>query len=159
MGIEIPEKAMFVTGTSPVTTNGAVTCDYISLKYVHTVWIVATLTQAVGHATLLTPTQATAVAGTGAKVMTNDLVIWADEDTAASDLLVQQTNAKNYTVAADIKNKKVTFRIDASQLDVANNFDCLTLVAADSSQATNLINVEYFIIKRYGGPAPSVLTD
>ncbi len=157
--INIPESLFPIVATSPVTTNGGVTCDYVSMKNIHTLYAVVTLTQAVGHATLLTPTQATAVAGTSAKVMANVLPIWADEDVATSDTLVRQTDALNHTVSADIKNKIVVFRIDAEKLDGANSFDCVTIVAADSSQATNFINVNYFAVPRYGTAPPSFITD
>jgi len=66
--LTIPEKFKIVDASAgPVTTNGGVTCDYVSLKNVHRAWIVASFTQAVGHATGIDPKQATAVAGTGTR--------------------------------------------------------------------------------------------
>jgi hypothetical protein len=150
----LPEAYKVVQGIQPRTTNGGFTGSYVSLKNALKVWIVVNLTQAVGHATTLTPTQASAVAGTGAKALTNNVNIWANEDTAASDTLVKQTSAKNYSVTADVKNKQVIFEIDPHGLDVANDFDCITLVCADSSQATNIASVTYFIEQKYKEDVP-----
>lgn len=155
--LNIPEKRKVVTGTSPVTTNGGVTCDYISMKNVIRAYIIVTLTQAAGHATGIDPVQATAVAGTGAKAFAKTLPIWANEDTAASDTLVKQAAAVTYNVTNDIKNKKVIFQIDAEKLDVDNSFDCIGVTVDDSSQATNLVNVEYVLEMRY--PQASIIVD
>jgi len=138
----------------PVTTNGGVTADYVSLKTAHKVYIVIQLTQAVGHATLLTPRQASAVAGTGVKVLTAGVRIWANEDTAASDTLVQQADAVNYTVTNDIKKKLVIFEIDPDAMDIAGGFDVLGLLVGDSSQATNFIAATYWLANRYAGATP-----
>jgi len=155
--LNIPEKRKIVTGSAPVTTNGGVTCDYISMKNVIRAYIILTFTQAVGHATGIDPVQATAVAGTGAKAFAKTLPIWANEDTAASDALVKKTQAVTYNVAADIKGKKVIFQIDAEKLDVNNSFDCIGVTVDDSLQVTNLVNVEYVLEMRY--PQNSVITD
>ena len=55
--LNIPEGCFPVSLTKPVTTNGGVTTDYVSLKNaVVQAWIVVHLTQAVGHATAFSPT-------------------------------------------------------------------------------------------------------
>ena len=62
----LPEQTKIVDATAgPVTTNGGVTADYVSVKNAGRLYIVCNLTQAVSHATALTPKRATAVAGTG----------------------------------------------------------------------------------------------
>jgi len=154
------ENFKVISGTTPVTTNGGVTGDYVSLKNANKAWIVCKLTQAVGHATALAPKQATAVAGTGVKVFANTLKINANEDTSASDTLAAQTAAVNYSVTNDIKNKIVVFEIDPADLDTANDFDCITLVASDSSQATNFIDVTYILDMKYKEDVPpAAITD
>lgn len=150
----MPEYFKIVQLTGPVTTNGGVTSDYASLKNANKAWIVVDMNQAVGHATLLTPKQASAVAGTGVKVLTSVVNIWANEDVAASDTLVKQTSALNYTVAADVKKKQIIFEIDPAGLDLSNSFDCINLVSADSSQATNFINATLYIDTRYKEDVP-----
>ena len=156
----LTENFKIVTGTSPITTNGAVTADYVSLKNVNKAWIICTLTQAAAHATLLSPKQATAVAGTAVKVFTNTLKVNANEDISATDTLAVQTAAVNYTVTADIANKVVVFEIDPSDLDTANNFDCITLLSAASTEATNFINVTYVLDMKYKEDVPpTTITD
>ena len=154
---QVPNKIKVVRGASPVTTNGGVTADYISMKNVHRAYVVCHMTQAVGHATGIDPVQATAVDGTGAKAFANVLPIWSNEDCAASSTLAIQTAAITYNVAATVKNKIVVFQVDADALDVANDFDVLGVTVDDSSQATNLISIEYWLEMRY--PDAEVITD
>ena len=144
----------------PVTTNGGVTGDYVTLKNAHRAWIVVQLTQAVGHATALTPKQASAVAGTGVKNLSVACRIWANEDTVASDTLVEQTAATSYTVTNDIKKKIVIFEIDPEDFDVAGGFDVLGLAVADSSQATDFVSATYWLANRYlQATPPAAITD
>ena len=46
--LNIPEGCFPVSLTKPVTTNGGVTTDYVSLKNAVQAWIVVHLTQAAG---------------------------------------------------------------------------------------------------------------
>jgi len=147
----IPEDAVPVTMTSPVTTNGGVTGDYISLKNVLRCYIVATFTQAVGHATGIDPVQATAVDGTGAKAITNTVPIWYNTDLSATSVLTRATDAITWNCAATVKNQKVIFVIDPAKFDTANSFDVLGVTVDDSSQATNFVNIECFVVPRYSG--------
>src|SRR5512138_3950400 len=101
----LPERYKIVQGTlGAVTTNGGITCDYVSLKNVRKAWIVAHFDQAAGHATGMDPRRATAVAGTGAAAITKVCRIWANEDCAASDTLVEKTAAITYDLTNDVKN-------------------------------------------------------
>ena len=162
MNASLVEVFKVVDGSAgPVTTNGGVTGDYVSLKNVHKATIVISLTQAVGHATGIDPKQATAVAGTGVKVLTNACPIWANEDTAATDTLVAQTAAKTYDVTNDIKKKQVVFEIEpARHMDVNGGFDVLGIALDDSSQATNFVSVVYYLETRYPqATPPAAITD
>jgi hypothetical protein len=100
-------------------------------------YLLVFLTQGNAATVLLTPMQATAVAKTGGKVLTNPIRIWSNLDTAASDTLVRQTDAVNYTTDAGVKNKQVVFEIDPASLDLANLFDCVYL----STGASNVANL------------------
>ncbi len=151
---QLPEFYKIVQGIQPRTTTGGFTADYVSLKNALKCYIVINLTQAAAHATLFTPTQATTVAGAGAKALTNTINIWANEDCATSDTFVKQTAAKNYTVTADIKNKQIIFEVDPQALDVANDFDCLTVTVANSGEATNFASIEYFLEMKYKEDVP-----
>jgi len=155
------ESFKIVQGIQPRTTNGGFSSDWVSLKNINKAIIVVNLTQAAGHATAFTLAQATAVAGTGTKAVTNNVPIWANEDCATSDTLVRQTDAKAYTITNDIKNKMIVFEVDpAIAMDTANDFDCLGLTVADSSQATNIASVEFFLYAKYQQVIkPSAITD
>lgn len=158
--LSLVEEMKVVNGLTPVTTNGGADSDYISMKYANKLFAVVKLTQAAAHATLLTPTQASAVAGTGAKALTNNIKVWANEDVAASDTMVEQTDAKNYTVTADVKNKIVVFEINANALDVNNGFDCIKIAVADSSEATNFVDVTFYADLKYkGATTNTMITD
>lgn len=145
------EKYHVVTGVAGTTTNGGITCDYISMENVIRAYIIVTLKQAVGHATGIDPVQATAVDGTGATAFTKTLPIWSNADAAAGSLLTKQTAALTFNVAATAKTHKVIFQVDAEKLDVNDNYDVLGCTIDDSSQATNIANVEYLLVMRYPG--------
>lgn len=159
----LPENFKIVQLKNPATTNGGWTSGYVSLKNAKKVTFLVNMTQAVGHATALTPKQATAVAGTSAKGLTNACEIWANEDTAASDALVRQTAATSYTVSADVKNKTIIFEIEPSicmDINASTPFDCVALTSADSSQATNFASVTAIIEMRYKqATPPTAVTD
>lgn len=157
----LAENFKIVDATAgPVTTNGGVTADYVSLKNVHRAWIVLQFTQAVGHATGIDPTQSTAVAGTGVKATTALHRIWANEATATSDTLVQQTSAITYNVTNDIKKKIVIIEVDPEDFDVAGGFDVLGFTIDDSSQATNFVSGIYVLAMRYtAATPPAAITD
>lgn len=160
MSITLPQKLKIVSGTTPVTTNAEVTADRITLKNAISVTVIAKLTQAVGHATALSIEQSTLVAGGDSKVISKVVPIWANEDTSVSDTNELQTRAVNYSVTADVKNKIVMFKVMPADLDVANDFICITLISSASSQITNFIDVTYEIETNYqGDESPSAIID
>ena len=153
-----PEEIVPVALTvGPVTTNGGVTTDYISLKNVHSAVAVFHFKQAVAHTTGIDPVQATNVAAGGVKAITNVIPIWANEDVAASSVLVRKTDAITYNLANDIKGKIVVMQIDPAGLDVAGGFDCLAFTIDNSAQATNFVSAMLYIVPRY--PGQNVIVD
>jgi hypothetical protein len=154
----MPQNLKLISGTTPVTTNAAVTGDYISMKNFHRVFVVFKLTQAVGHATTCGINRATAVAPTGATAMTETVPIWLNEDCATSDTLVRQTDAASQAVAADVLNKIVVMQIDPEVL--AAGFDCIAGTTTASSQATNFVDITYYGVPRYAqATPPTAITD
>ena len=152
--VNLVENLQLVEAINPKTTNGALTGDYISLKNAKRAWIVLNFTQAAGHATAITVEQATNVAAGGTKAIATVVPIWANEDTAATDTLVRQTDAVAFTVANNIKNKQVVFQIDPSTLDIAGGFDCITVKTAASSETTNFVSAIYIIDTKYAKATP-----
>ena len=141
----------------PVTTNGAITSDVVSLKNAIKATIIVDLTQAVGHASVITLKQATDVAaGTNADGPVSR--IWANEDVATSDTLVAQTAALSYTVTNDIKKKQVVIEVDPASL--TDTYDCIYVTVGDSSQATNFANITALIETNFQrATPPAAITD
>lgn len=156
--ITLPQDFKVVQGAAPETTNSGKTADYVSVRNANWLWVIVNLTQAAGHATAITLNRATAVAPTGATTLANNVQVWANEDCAASDTLVKQTDAKAFTVANDIKNKQIVFGVDPATL--GEGYDVVTVVAADSSQATNFWSVTYLLDTKYKqATPPSAIVD
>jgi len=153
----IPEEVVPVVLTPPVTTNGGVTTDYISLKNAHRVFVVCVMTQAATHATGIDPVQATAVDGTGAKAITNAVPIWKNADISTTSVMTRLTDAITANATAGTDNQVITFDIDPAKLDVANSFDVLGFTVDDSSEATNFISIVAYVIPRYSSPAPNFI--
>ena len=158
--IGLPQNFKIVDATAgPVTTNGGVTCDYVSLKHAVKAWLVLQFTQAVGHATAVQLQTATAVDGTGAASITHSARGWINEDTAASDTLVEQTAATSFAVAATIKKKMVVVEIDVVQWNAASA-DVAGATISDSSQVTNFVSGVWIIQPTHGGNPPlTAITD
>lgn len=134
MKFSIPENAKLVSILKPATDAAGRTGAWISLKGYTRAFLIAYIDQGNAATIALTPNQATAIAGTGAKV-TSAVPIWRNLDCAASDALVRDTDAANYTTDAGLKIKQVVFQIDADALDVNGGFDCITLITGASNVA------------------------
>ena len=150
--VHIPEQFKIVDASrGPITTNGAVTCDYVSLKNVHMAWIIASFTQAVGHATGIDPIRATADA-VGNVAIATAVPCWLNEDTATTDTLVRQTDAITVNVDNTIDKKMVVFQVDPAQLGAT--YDWLSCIVDASSQATNFVSIVYLLETRYPQATP-----
>lgn len=138
MKLTLPEQCKIVE-LLPLATDaaGRAAAVAVSLKNAARAYILVSLTQGNAATVLLTPMQATTVAKGGGKVLTNPIRIWSNLDTAASDTLVRQADAVNYTTDAGVKNKQVLFEIDPAALDLANGFDCVYI----STGASNVANL------------------
>ena len=159
MTIHLPEKFKIVQGSAGAeTTNGLVTCDYVSLKNVNMAWIVAHFDQAVGHATVVQPQKATAVGPTGAISITASAPNWENGDCAASDTLIKNADATSSALAATVKNHLVVFQIDPAQLGAT--YDVMGCTVSNSAQATNFVSVVYYLEMRYAqATPPTAITD
>ena len=153
------EKIKEVDAIRP-QAGAAITGDYISLKNVNKAWVVVTVYQDTTDVVAITIEQATTVAAAGSTVITNVVPIWANQDCAASDTMVKQTSAVNFsTSATDNKIKKVIFEIDPATLDTANDFDCITVRTA-ASDASNITEAHYILDMKYAEDVPpSVIID
>lgn len=160
--INLPRFFKIVDATAgPVTTNGGVTSDYITLKDALYVWIVIQFKQAVGHATSIQPQVATAVAPSGATSITFTAPIWSNLDTTATDTLVSRTAATSYAVTTAAKPMQVIIGIDPSAVAaMGDTYDVIGFTVSDSSQATNFVSAQFYIETNYKqATPPTAITD
>ncbi len=146
----LPEHCKIVRALEP-QAGGAVTGDYVSLKNVNMAWVVVYVTQAHVAQMAITIERATDVAPTGSVAINAVVPIWANEDCAASDLLVRQTDAVGFTLSAAQKHKIVVFQIDPASLGAT--YDCITVKTA-ASDATNITAAMYYLQERYAADQP-----
>lgn len=141
----LPEQFKIVEALAPAAdAAGRTAGNAVSLKNYSKAWLLVTLTQGNAATVLLSILQATAVAKTGGKVITNPVRIWANADTSLTDTLVRQTDAVNFTTDAGVKNKQVLFEIDPAYLDVANGFDCVYM-STGASNAANITQAQWIL--------------
>ena len=152
----LPEQFKIVDATAgPVTTNGGVTSDYVSLKNALYAWIVLQFTQAVGHASVIQPQVATAVAPTGAVSITFSAPIWSNLATATTDTLVARTAATSYTLGSGIAKMQVVIGIDPAQCVAQGaSYDVIGFTVSDSSQATNFVSGQFFLLTKFAQATP-----
>lgn len=151
--IFLPEQFKWVQAIPPQANDSGIDGDYISLKTGLRAWITLNIAQGNAAQIAITIEQAQAVDGTGSKVITTAIPIWANEDTATSDKLLRQTDAVGFTTSAAVKNKQVMFLLKPDTLDVENGFDCIVVKVA-ASDVANLVSAEYYIESRYPQAAP-----
>lgn len=163
--LNLTDAAKIVMG-SPIigalaTTNGD--CDYVSLKNFDRCTIVI----AVDNATTVTGgaitlKQATAVAGTSEKALAFS-TMYANTDTSAAggDVLTATAVTSNTftTDTTDNKNLLYVIEVKASDLDVANGFDC---VRVDSLLMANAVGAVLYVLHGSRNCSPlavSAITD
>lgn len=156
--LTIPDDLRPYHFLEPAADAGGRTSPYISLKDAVKAWIVVYMNQANAATVLLSPLQATAVAGTGSKAI-SAARIWTKLDEAGTSF-TKQTEAATYTTDAALKKKVVVFEIDCAKvLDVAGGFDCIA-VSTGASNAANITSAILLIRPRHHGtPEVSPLTD
>jgi len=138
-------------------TGAAMTAKYVSLKdSAHIRIQIQTGAWAAGTAAV-TLSQATAVAGTGAKALAFTKV-W--KDTAVSGTVVETAVAAN-TFNLDTANSLYIVEVDAAELDTTNGFDCLTLAVASPGANADFYGVTYLLedLRYAQATPPTVLTD
>ena len=157
--IFIPEVFKVVEAMPNATDAAGRTGRYVSLKNATCCYVELAITQGNAATIALSIEQATAVAGTGTKVLATAVPIWSNLDTAATDTLVRRTDAVNITTDAGVKNKIVIFQIDPATLDAVNGFDCVT-VKTGASNVANITGARYWIQNRYQqATPPAAITD
>jgi hypothetical protein len=156
----LPQNYKIVSALNPATDAAGRTGAYVSLKNAIKATLVVHVTQGNAATIALSLSQATAVAGTGAKAVSATFPIWSNLDTATSDTLTARTAAASYTTDAAVKTKIVVFDLDPAQiLDLANSFDCVAPVTGASNAANITAAVWYLQGKNREEPMPSAVVD
>lgn len=153
----IAEEAKIVSAIVPVDLQAAQDGDYISLKnYEHVSIVLFKGVGTAGDDPIVTLTQATSVAGAGAKALDFDKV-WKNQRVAltASDALTRiasssiprSSGALNTFLDTSSAEEQLILiiEIDASELDVSNGFDCLKVAVSDVGTNAQLGCGFYFL--------------
>ncbi len=152
--ITLPQSFKIVELMKPATDAAGRTGSWVSLKNAKRATVVFHVQQANAATIAVSINQATAVAGTGSKVLSLAVPIWANLDTSVNDTLVRQTDAKNLTTDAATKNKMIVFQIDpALCMDIAGGFDCITIITG-ASNAANLTQAMVYLEMDYEQATP-----
>lgn len=155
----LTQNAKIVEAITP-QAGAAITGDYVSLKNYGKAYVIVHVAQGAADVMAISIEQATVVAGTDSKVITNVVPIWSNLDCAASDTLVERTAAVNYSLDVGLKHKTVVFEIDPALLDVAHDFDCIC-VKTGASNAANITSALYILTdaKYSQATPPAAITD
>ncbi len=150
--VHLPEQFKIVTGETVVTSDGGYTSEFVSLKNINMAWIIIEALQNIGHATVINPQRATAVAPTGNVAIAHNAPNWLNADIATNDTLVR--GADGTTMAFDVGafDQLLVIQIDPAQL--GDTYDCLGVVCTTSAQATNFHTVTFLLETRYGQATP-----
>jgi len=150
--VHLPEQFKIVTGAYVRTTENGFTANFVSLKNINMAWIVIEALQAVGHATVINPQRATAVAPTGNVAIAHSAPNWLNANIATNDTLVR--GADGTTAAFDVggNNQLMVIQIDPAQL--GDTYDCMGVVVTTGGDSTNFVTITYFLETRYGQATP-----
>lgn len=138
--------------------TAAVTSDYVSLKGYHRCLILIQVAAWPADTAAVTVEQATAVAGTSSKALT---ITKQFSKTGLVDALWTEAavTAGTFDIASNVDNELYAIEVLASDLDVANGFDCICLKVADPGTASSMFGATFILSEpRYAG-AGALLTD
>ncbi len=138
--VPVLANATIASLLAPAADAAGRTGLYKTLKNALAASIVFKVNQGNAATILVTPLQASAVDGTGSKVLSNNVPIFVMVDDTLG-VWTRVTDAKNYTTSAAVKVKYVRFDIDPSALDVANGFDCIG-ISTGASNAANITSAD-----------------
>jgi hypothetical protein len=129
-------SVVMATGVGDLTSAA-----YVSMKNYRRLTIIAAFTSTgTVSGGVVTLSQATAVAGTGAKALAFTRML-ANVDVAASQTLVETAVTSNTFTVATTTTKRVVYiiEIDSDALDATNSFDCVKFVSTALVNATGIV--------------------
>jgi hypothetical protein len=155
--MRVAEKDKLIWAGEPKNyTGAAMTAKYVSLKnFGHLAIYILTGAWAAGTAAV-TLSQATTVAGAGAKAL--NFVDYYDDKTTSGTLVLKAAVSNTFNL--DTANKLFVIEIEPTTLDVAGGFDCVTLAVASPGANADFYGVMYHLAQaRYGPQGVSAFTD
>ncbi len=128
----------------------AVDCDVVSMKNFHRGAFIVAHRGAADTDLVLTVKEAKTVAKGDAQTVANNVDIYIDTDVGTtSDVLLQTTAAKTYTIDTGVApDQLVVFEIDPDALSAG--FDCVYLDDSGGN-ASNTVNITFVGVPRYPG--------
>ena len=165
--MRIVEDCQIVSAIVPVDlTTAANAGDWVSLKeYDHCTIIVFTGIGTAGQDPVITLDQATDVSGTSTKTLNVDEIYHKTGATALSAVgtftRVTQTAADGYDtdpIDGAENEQIVVIEVDAADLDVDNNFDCLQVNVADVG-ANSMLGCALYILSEPRHSGKSAIVD
>lgn len=158
MPTHLVEEVKILRAAEPKSYSGAAMADaYVSLKnYGVLTIIISTGAWAAGTAAV-TLTQASAVAGTGAKALA--FTDYWDDVTTTGTLVKKAASSNTFNLAT--ANKTYVIHVDPLTLDIAGGFDCVTLSVASPGANADFYAAHYILgDARYSqATPPSPLVD
>ncbi len=156
--VHLPEQFKIVTGSTIATSNGGITAAFVSLKNINMAWIVIEALQAVGHATVINPQRATAVAPTGNVAIAHSAPNWLNADISVDDTLVRAADGTTAALDVGANDQLMVIQIDPAQL--GDTYDCMGVVVTTGGDATNYMTITYLLQMAYAqATPPSVVVD
>lgn len=160
--IRLTDTVKVVTGCAPAAlTSTAGDGDYVSLKgYSRLTVVLSILNATTVTGGTITLKQATDVAGTSEKALSFSKM-WANTDTDASDTLTETAVSSDTFTTNTTNSKKLLYvmEVDASDVDVANGFDCVRI---DSTGMANAVGSAMYFLHGARNRSPiavSAITD
>lgn len=158
MGKHLVEEFKILRAAEPKNYTGAAMADaYVSLKGYGMLTIVISTGAWAGGTAAVTLTQASAVAGTGAKALA--FTDYWDDVTTTGTLVKKAATSNTFNLAT--ANKTYVIHVDPMTLDIAGGFDCVTLAIATPGANNDFYAAHYLLSDaRYQqATPPSALVD
>lgn len=154
------EQAKIVSGFGPAGASTS-TSDFVSLKgYDRCCVIISTLNGSTVTGSAVTLNQAQDVANTGGKAMGFSYQ-YANVDTSVNDTYTETAVTSN-TFTTNTTNSKSLINIievKATDLDVANGFDCFAVKLATSANTTHTVTFVLYPAKYAKGTPLTAIVD
>lgn len=154
------EGGKWVVGLAPITPSTS-TPDYVCLKgYERCAVIIVCDNATTVTGSAISLRQANDVSDTNGKVLPFSWV-WANTDITASDTLVKTAVGSNTftTSAVDNKNTIYVIEVDATDLDMDLNFDCLRAVTGNAVSTVVCVLYYLYPAKYAAATPPSAIID